>query len=90
MTGTTIQQPTQHTVTAPLQQQQQQQQQVYPGAPEKPSKPFDLYFKSQMDMHMNEPNFDRQSFADKCRREWKEMKVKKKAKWIKNAADAYR
>lgn len=42
------------------QQQIPQQMQMFPGAPEKPAKPFDHFFKTQMDHHMNEPNFDRQ------------------------------
>ena len=62
----------------------------YPGAPERPAKPFDLFFKTQMENHANDPNFDRQAFAEKYRKEWKEMKVKKKAKWIKAASDNYR
>ena len=62
----------------------------YPAAPEKPAKPFDLFFKHQMDMHAGEPNFDRQSAAERYRQEWKNMKLKKKAKWIKKAADNFR
>merc|ERR1712223_1707045 len=66
----------------PAQQQQhqlqQQQQQNYPAAPEKPARAFDLFFKHQMDSHSGETNFDRQSYAEQCRQEWKTMKVKKK------------
>jgi hypothetical protein len=40
-----------------------------------------------MDSHAGEPNFDRQSAAERYRQEWKNMKLKKKAKWIKKAAD---
>merc|ERR1712001_556652 len=47
-------------------------------------------FKHQMDSHSGETNFDRQSYAEQCRQEWKTMKVKKKAKWIKKAAENYR
>jgi upstream-binding transcription factor len=76
----------------PQHQQQQQQQNMnsYPSAPEKPAKPFDLYFKHQMDSHAGDTNFDRQSYAEQCRQDWKTMKLKKKAKWIKKAADNYR
>merc|ERR1719510_31195 len=72
------------------QQLQQQQQQNYPAAPEKPARAFDLFFKYQMDSHSGETNFDRQSYAEQCRQEWKTMKVKKKAKWIKKAVENYR
>ena len=63
---------------------------AYPAAPEKPAKPFDLFFKHQMDLHAGDTNFDRQSYAEQCRQEWKTMKLKKKAKWIKKANDNYR
>jgi hypothetical protein len=43
-----------------------------------------------MDSHAGEPNFDRQSAAERYRQEWKNMKLKKKAKWIKKAADNFR
>ena len=43
-----------------------------------------------MDSHAGEPNFDRQSAAERYRQEWKTMKLKKKAKWIKRAADNFR
>merc|ERR1712238_444547 len=43
-----------------------------------------------MDMHAGDSNFDRQSYAEQCRQEWKTMKLKKKAKWIKKANDNYR
>jgi hypothetical protein len=43
-----------------------------------------------MDSHAGEPNFDRQSAAERTRQEWKGMKLKKKAKWIKKAADNFR
>ena len=60
---------------------------VFSSAPERPAKPFDLYFKAQMDAHAGDTNFDRQSCAEKYRAEWKTMKLKKKAKWIKKAAE---
>merc|ERR1712038_464325 len=63
---------------------------VFSSAPERPAKPFDLYFKAQMDAHAGDTNFDRQSCAEKYRAEWKTMKLKKKAKWIKKANDNYR
>ena len=63
---------------------------VFSSAPERPAKPFDLYFKAQMDAHAGDTNFDRQSCAEKYRAEWKTMKLKKKAKWIKKAAENYR
>merc|ERR1719357_2439457 len=72
------------------QQQIQRQNAAYPAAPEKPAKPFDLFFKSQMDLHTGDSNFDRQSYAEQCRQEWKNMKLKKKVKWIKKANDNYR
>ena len=72
------------------QQQRMMPAASYPGAPERPSKPFDLYFKSVVDENLNNPNFDRQSTAERCRNEWKTMKVKKKAKWIKRAAQMFR
>ena len=68
----------------------QQMNAAYPSAPEKPAKPFDLFFKQQMDTHAGDTNFDRQSYAEQCRQEWKNMKLKKKAKWIKKANDNYR
>ena len=43
-----------------------------------------------MDSHAGEPNFDRQSAAEKYRQEWKGMKLKKKAKWIKKAAENFK
>ena len=43
-----------------------------------------------MDSHAGEPNFDRQSAAERYRQEWKGMKLKKKARWIKKAADNFR
>lgn len=82
--------PQQHFQHQTPQQQQQQINAAYPAAPEKPAKPFDLYFKNQMDMHAGDSNFDRQSYAEQCRQEWKTMKLKKKAKWIKKANDNYR
>ncbi len=63
---------------------------AYPGAPERPCKPFELFFKSVVNENLNNPNFDRQSTAEKCRADWKTMKAKKKAKWIKKAAEMYR
>merc|ERR1712141_316189 len=69
---------------------QQQQQQNYPAAPEKPARAFDLFFKHQMDAHAGDTNFDRQSYAEQCRQEWKTVGVKKKAKWIKKAVENYR
>ena len=82
--------PQQHFQQQTPQQQQQQINAAYPAAPEKPAKPFDLYFKNQMDTHAGDSNFDRQSYAEQCRQEWKTMKLKKKAKWIKKANDNYR
>lgn len=78
------------TVAQNAQQTQQQMNAAYPAAPEKPAKPFDLFFKHQMDLHAGDTNFDRQSYAEQCRQEWKNMKIKKKAKWIKKANDNYR
>nr|XP_040575980.1 nucleolar transcription factor 1-A-like [Lepeophtheirus salmonis] len=63
---------------------------IYPGAPERPFKPFDLFFKKELETCGSDPSFDRQVFAQKCRKEWKEMKCKKKAKWIKTAFENYR
>ena len=63
---------------------------AYPNAPERPPKPFDLYLKSEMDSHVNEMNFDRQQCVEKCRLDWKNMKTKKKAKWIQLALDEYK
>ena len=63
---------------------------AYPSAPERPAKPFDLFFKSMMDAHAGDSNFDRQSCAENYRQEWKTMKPKKKAKWIKKAAENFR
>merc|ERR1719510_690582 len=80
----------QHQMKPAQQQLQQQQQQNYPAAPENPARAFDLFFKHQMDSHSGETNFDRQSYAEQCRQEWKTMKVKKKAKWIKKAVENYR
>ena len=94
------QQPVHQTQAQPMLQQQppqpaqqptvQQMNAAYPSAPEKPAKPFDLFFKQQMDTHAGDSNFDRQSYAEQCRQEWKNMKLKKKAKWIKKANDNYR
>merc|ERR1712226_686950 len=88
-----IHQPQQQHQMKPAQQQhqlQQQQQQNYPAAPEKPARAFDLFFKHRMDSHSGETNFDCRSYAEQCRQEWKTMKVKKKAKWIKKAVENYR
>jgi hypothetical protein len=43
-----------------------------------------------MDNHAGDPNFDRASAAELYRKEWKLMKLKKKAKWIKKASDMFR
>ena len=89
-------QPQQQQVVAAAPQQQQQAQVVpssnlaYPNAPERPPKPFDLFLKSEMDSHVNEMNFDRQQCVEKCRLDWKNMKTKKKAKWIQLALDEYK
>ncbi len=48
------------------------------------------HFFLQMDSHAGEPNFDRQSAAERYRQEWKSMKLKKKAKWIKKAAENFK
>ncbi|QQP50107.1 Uncharacterized protein FKW44_010999 [Caligus rogercresseyi] len=63
---------------------------AFSGAPERPVKPFELFFKKEMESVSGDPAFDRQAFAQKSRKEWKEMKNKKKAKWIKAAFENYR
>ncbi len=64
--------------------------QQYPNAPERPPKPFELYFKNAVDECVNDPNYDRQAMAERCRQEWKGMKTKKKFKWIKKGNDQFR
>jgi len=43
-----------------------------------------------MDRDAGYPNFDKASAAEMYRKEWKVMKIKKKAKWIKKAYDMFR
>ncbi len=62
---------------------------LYPDAPERPPKPFDLYVKSVMDAQASQPNFDRHQCMENCRQTWKTMKDKKKAKWISMAQDKF-
>ena len=57
---------------------------LLPGAPQKPGKPFDLYFQHQLDTQL-EPGTERGVLLEKARQEWRDMKVKKKAKWIRKA-----
>merc|ERR1719282_344302 len=57
---------------------------LLPGAPQKPGKPFDLYFQQQLDSQQ-EPGSERGVLPEKTRQEWRDMKVKKKAKWIRKA-----
>ena len=65
-------QPAQQIMQQPAPQPQptvQQMNAAFPAAPEKPAKPFDLFFKQQMDLHAGDTNFDRQSYAEQCRQE---------------------
>ena len=64
------------------QPQQHQQTDLFLDAPEKPAKPFDLFMKHKIDSHPGEPNYDRLPLA----KVWKNLKLKKKGKWIKKAA----
>ena len=57
---------------------------LLPGAPQKPGKPFDLYFQQQLDSQQ-EPGAERGVLLEKARQEWRDMKMKKKAKWIRKA-----
>ena len=57
---------------------------LLPGAPQKPGKPFDLYFQQQLDTQQ-EPGAERGVLLEKARQEWRDMKMKKKAKWIRKA-----
>ena len=57
---------------------------LLPGAPQKPGKPFDLYFQQQLDTQL-EPGSERGVLLERARQEWRDMKVKKKAKWIRKA-----
>ena len=57
---------------------------LLPGAPQKPGKPFDLYFQQQLDSQ-TEHGAERGVLLERARQEWRDMKMKKKAKWIRKA-----
>ena len=57
---------------------------LLPGAPQKPGKPFDLYFQQQLDSQ-TEHGTERGVLLERARQEWRDMKMKKKAKWIRKA-----
>jgi len=62
---------------------------LLPGAPQKPGKPFDLFFQQQME-GLNEQTTERGVQLERARQEWRDMKVKKKAKWIRKAMKEFR
>lgn len=57
---------------------------LLPGAPQKPGKPFDLYFAQQQETQLDSGT-ERGVLLERARQEWRDMKVKKKAKWIRKA-----
>merc|ERR1719150_1681575 len=56
---------------------------LLPGAPQKPGKPFDLYFQ-QLET-TPDAGTERGVLLERARQDWRDMKVKKKAKWIRKA-----
>jgi upstream-binding transcription factor len=61
---------------------------LLPGAPQKPGKPFDLYFQ-QLET-TPETGTERGVMLERARQDWRDMKVKKKAKWIRKAMKEFR
>lgn len=62
---------------------------LLPGAPQKSGKPFDLYFQQLLEQEPGS-GAERSVLLEKARQDWREMKVKKKAKWIRKAMKDYR
>merc|ERR1719189_2470729 len=62
---------------------------LLPGAPQKSGKPFDLYFQQLLEQEPG-AGTERSALLEKARQDWREMKVKKKAKWIRKAMKDYR
>lgn len=62
---------------------------LLPGAPQKSGKPFDLYFGQLLEQEPG-TGTERSVLLEKARQDWREMKVKKKAKWIRKAMKDYR
>jgi len=62
---------------------------LLPGAPQKSGKPFDLYFQQLLEQEPG-TGTERSVLLEKARQDWREMKVKKKAKWIRKAMKDYR
>jgi len=61
---------------------------LLPGAPQKPGKPFDLYFQ-QLET-TPDAGTERGVLLERARQDWRDMKVKKKAKWIRKAMKEFR
>jgi len=62
---------------------------LLPGAPQKPGKPFDLYFQQQLECQPD-AGTERGVLLERARQDWRDMKVKKKAKWIRKAMKEFR
>jgi len=62
---------------------------LLPGAPQKPGKPFDLFFQNLME-GVTDQTAERGVQLERARQEWREMKVKRKAKWIRKAMQEFR
>nr|WBR79115.1 nucleolar transcription factor 1 [Gryllodes sigillatus] len=50
--------------------------------PKKPLPPFKLFLEDKLKRHKNDPGFDKTSFLEKCKEQWKNMPDKKKVIWI--------
>lgn len=48
----------------------------------KPATPFRMFFEDKLKEHHNEPCFDKITFMEQCKEQWKEMSDKKKVFWI--------
>lgn len=62
---------------------------LLPGAPQKPGKPFDLFFAQQLETQPD-AGTERGVLLERARQDWRDMKVKKKAKWIRKAMKEFR
>lgn len=50
--------------------------------PKKPLPPFKLFCEDKLKLLQNDPEFDKNSFLEKCREQWRNMPDKKKVVWI--------
>uniref|UniRef100_A0A1B6CTD5 HMG box domain-containing protein n=1 Tax=Clastoptera arizonana TaxID=38151 RepID=A0A1B6CTD5_9HEMI len=55
---------------------------------EKPLPPFKLFYNEKLKKHQNDESFDKNQFLDKCKEQWRNLSLKKKAIWIRWALDA--